>query len=97
MAETYDFGEQSYFTTLVYPRWVEDPPLVERDVETRETEPPFRIGYGTLYRIPLTRFGLIVGRWFDTGGEEVERLQAALQGSDLRTDVAEIRRWDGTR
>lgn len=93
MPETHDIPATKFFvSTLKYPRkpW---PPMSEEGVETRETEPPFRIGRGRIRRIPGTRTAVVFGRWIDEGGPEEERLIAALRGRDVTADTDEIRDW----
>jgi hypothetical protein len=38
-------------------------PIFQRGAETFEDEEPWRIGHGVAIRLPLTRFGFVLGYW----------------------------------
>lgn len=93
MPHAQDIGSV-FVTTMRYPplrRW--DLPWREPEAEVREVDHPYRIGHGTAYRVPFTRRAFIVGRWADEGGEEMERIRAALQARDLEYDSEEVDQW----
>lgn len=93
MPETHDVpGTSRYVTTVRYPP-SDDLPLTEPGVETRETEEPFRIGVGRALRVPFTRHAVVLGAWQDEGGDEVERLTAALRGGHVASSSDEIGEW----
>lgn len=92
MPEHHDIGETKFVALMRYPKGPR-PPLWEPNVESREYEPPFRIGRGWAFRIPGSWWAVLVGTWQDKGGPEDERLVAALRGSDLDADLDEIRSW----
>jgi hypothetical protein len=93
MAETHDIGPRRFVTTVTYPRVAERPPLWEFGAETRETEDPYRIGYGWVFRVPFTRWAVLFGQWADDGGPESERLLEALRGTELDADTETIKEW----
>ena len=91
MPETHDLGNR-FVTTMRYPSrtgW----PFRDPRAFIREIEPPYRIGSGTALRFPGLRTAVIVGRWDDEGGEEVQRLTEALRASDAAAEPDEIRGW----
>lgn len=92
MPETHDFGKKRFVTTVKYPP-VKKLPKVEAGVDTRETDAPYRRGFGVVFRVPFSRLGIVLGKWIDAGGEEDERLRAALQVGDLSVTTEEIAEW----
>ncbi|MFN2347603.1 MAG: hypothetical protein ABR616_18060 [Dermatophilaceae bacterium] len=72
-----------------------DLPRIEVGAETRETDEPFRYGYGVAIRIPLTRTAVVVGEWAgDLAGNSYEsKLRSALKGSELDYDIETIKEW----
>lgn len=70
-------------------------PHVELNTETRETDEPFRLGYGVAVRIPLTRYALVLGEWVDDlpGETYEEKIRSALKGHEPDIDVGTIKEW----
>ena len=89
MAEPKDFGP-IYWHTIVYP--VKPKEFWERS-ETQEIEGQYRGGVGIALRLPLTRLGLVLGRW-KTRYEESQALTHAIAGRAMaQTEVD----WDTVR
>ena len=92
--ETKDLPGNRYVTLYRYPK-VPRLPLLGVGCETRETDRPFRVGYGVAVRLPLTRWAVIVGEWsHDLPGEtDDEKLRAALKSADVDVGVEVIKEW----
>ncbi len=88
---------QFYAQVFRYPKHLRrrDIPRHEIDVSTRESEHPYREGVGMAFRIPMTRFALVVGVWVGEldGETEQEKLLSAMDGVNLDADVAVIKGW----
>lgn len=95
MPEAHDVpGTRKFVALMKYPKGPR-PPLWESGVESREYEPPFRIGHGWALRIPGSWRAVLIGTWQEEDEEpdEEERLVAALRGHDLEDDVDDIKEW----
>lgn len=91
-----DLPGDLFVATLKYPKMPRRRlPRYEVGTETRETEPPFRVGYGLAFRIPLTRTALVFGEWtWELEGETEEaKIREALKGSEPNITLEEIKEW----
>lgn len=91
-----DLPGNRFIATFVYPKILRrNLPKIEVGTETRETDEPFRIGHGLAFRIPLTRFAIVVGMWSSIlpGETHEAKLRAALKGSEPDIDIATIKEW----
>ena len=92
--EAKDLPGNRYVTLYQYPK-VRGLPLFTAPCETRETDRPFRVGYGGAIRLPLTRWAVIIGEWsHDLPGEnDDEKLRAALKSEEVDVGVDVIKEW----
>ena len=67
------------------PRW-------ERNVETIEVEPPYRLGKGFCVRL-WGRRALVIGRWGSESRDEAQALYEALRARDMEEETADIVHW----
>lgn len=82
MPQIHDIGKRHFVHAMQYP--TRNFPLVDRG-ETQEIENPYRNGRSLVFRLPLSRAALVVGRWQTRLSEETA-LRRAIQARDL--DVA---------
>lgn len=85
-----------FLATFRYPKIARRSlPHVEVGTETRETDTPFRIGYGAAVRVPMTRFAVVVGEWAGAsdGDTEEDKIRAALKGHEPDISVEAIKEW----
>jgi hypothetical protein len=83
MPQVHNIGESMYVHTMKYPS--RKFPITEPG-STQEIESPYRIGYGRVFRIPLTRSAVVVGRWKESR-EEQDALTGAIGMRELGTYV----------
>lgn len=82
MPQIHDIGKHHFVHTMNYPTTAF--PLIDKG-ETQEIEQPYRNGRSLVFRIPLSRTAVVVGRW-QTRFSEDTALRRAIQARDL--DVA---------
>lgn len=86
---------KTYFSRHRFPKGTT--PRLREPAHTREYDPPFRIGEGAVYRVPFTRFGLVLGRWGGIEEDDEEAALGAVGGVRLEDiEVDEIREWGET-
>jgi hypothetical protein len=90
MAKTKDLGI-FYWHGITYSFKPKE--LIEK-AETQEIESPFRHGRGVALRLPLSKRGVVVGKWSKTGFTEGEALTYAINGRSLTKDEVD---WDNIR
>lgn len=90
MPDAHTIARRWYWTTHRFPRGTE--PRLREPAETREYDPPFRVGRGTVYRVPLTRRGLILGRWTSVMDED-EAPWLAMGGYELDATTEDVKGW----
>lgn len=56
---------------------------------THETQYPYRESNSRIFRLPFSTFGLVFGKWEETGRTEEESLLAALGGREVPADSIE--------
>ncbi len=84
------FGTRIYWLTHRYPPGTE--PTLSEPSETREYDPPYRVGYGRVLRIPFTLRGLVVGRWESVEDEDIA-VWLALGGHELDASTEDVKGW----
>lgn len=86
-----------FVTTFRYPKSapVRGLPRTEMGAETRETDTPFRVGFGVAVRLPLTRVAVVVGEWVGDlpGDTDEDKIRAALRGREPNISVEVIKEW----
>lgn len=73
-----------------FPRGTE--PRLREPAETREYEPPYRVGRGTVWRIPFTLRGIALGRWEREEDEDVA-VWAAVGGYEMDASTEDVKGW----
>lgn len=82
-----------FWLTHRFPRGTE--PRLREPAETREYDPPYRYGSGTVWRIPFTLRGFVVGRW--TGVEdEDDAVWKATGGYELDASTEDVKSWNAS-
>ena len=82
MPQIHDIGKHHFVHTMEYP--TKKFPIIDKG-ETQEIEDPYRNGRSLVFRIPLSRTAVVVGRWQTRFSEDMA-LRRAIQARDL--DVA---------
>ena len=90
MAKTHDFGKKYFWHFMVYPL---KPKVVFETSTTQEIEDPFRFGKGVVFRLPLTRLSIVIGKWV-ARYEESQALTNAIAGRPVEQDEFD---WDNVR
>lgn len=91
MPEAHTFpATKWFFLSHRYPVGTE--PRLREPAETREYEPPYRVGTGTVYRIPLTHRGVMLGRWERVEDEDVA-VWAAVGGHEMDASTEDVKGW----
>lgn len=86
MATTHDFKNGIFFHVV---KVIRGTPIHHR-AKSQEIEEPFRYSESHVIRLWPTRTALVIGRWTDSGYEEVEALRAAMwAGGDINVVDAE--------
>jgi hypothetical protein len=67
MPHVHNIGESMYVHTMQYPS--NHFPITEPG-HTQEIESPYRVGKGRVFRLPLTKHAVVIGRWQEPKEEE---------------------------
>lgn len=90
MAKTHDVGSKYFWHFMVYPL---KPKVVIEKSTTQEIEHPFRFGSGLVFRFPLTRLSIVLGKWV-AQYEESQALTNAIAGRPVAQGEFD---WDTVR
>ena len=82
MPQIHDIGKHHFIHAMKYP--TRNFPVIDKG-ETQEIEQPYRNGRSLVFRVPLGRSAIVVGRW-QTRLSEDTALRRAIRARDL--DVA---------
>lgn len=79
MPHVHQIGAQHFVHTMRYP--TRDFPLIDKG-ETQEIEDPYRYGNSLVFRVPLSRAAIVVGKWTAQEPED-SALRRAIKARDL--------------
>jgi hypothetical protein len=82
MSKVYDIGTNTYVQRLNYP--TRKFPLYDHGI-TREIDPPYRVGFSRVIRVPFSRKALVVGQWVSVL-PETDALINAIGARPLESD-----------
>jgi hypothetical protein len=90
MARTHDIGKNHFWHVMVYP--IKPRVIIEKS-STQEIEEPYRFGSGIVFRLPLTRLSIVIGKWVAKYSES-QALTNAISGRPVNEDEFN---WDIVR